>query len=72
MLEVLNVSQVIARPKQDALTVLNQVSFGVPKGHLLCRLPGSLKRIGVPLLQVSSARPVIGQKIQISDLSASE
>lgn len=35
MLEVLNVSQVIARPKQDALTVLNQVSFGVPKGHLM-------------------------------------
>lgn len=35
MLEVLNVSQVIARPKQDALTVLDQVSFGVPKGHLM-------------------------------------
>ena len=35
MLEVLKVSQVIARPKQDALTVLDQVSFGVPKGHLM-------------------------------------
>ena len=35
MLEVLNVSQVIARPKQDALTILNEVSFGVPKDHLI-------------------------------------
>ncbi len=35
MLEVLNVSQIIVRPKRDALTVLNQVSFGVPRGHLM-------------------------------------
>jgi ABC-type multidrug transport system ATPase subunit len=35
MLEVLNVSRVISRAKQDALTALNQVSFGVPAGHLM-------------------------------------
>lgn len=45
MLEVLNVTRSIPRPSQDALTILNQVSFAVPKGHLMAVIgaPGSGK-----------------------------
>lgn len=45
MLEVLNVTRSIPRPSQDALTILNQVSFAVPKGHLVAVIgaPGSGK-----------------------------
>jgi len=55
MLEVLNVSQIISRPKQEALTVLDQVNFGVPAGHLMAIIgaPGSGKTSLISLLSGS-------------------
>lgn len=43
MLEVLNVTRSLPRPSQEALTILNQISFAVPKGHLMAVIgaPGS-------------------------------
>jgi ABC transport system ATP-binding/permease protein len=52
MLEVLNVSQIITPPKGESLTVLNQIHFGVPSGHLMGVIgaPGSGKTSLISLL----------------------
>lgn len=52
MLEVLHVSQIITPPKGEALTVLNQINFGVPAGHLMGIIgaPGSGKSSLIQLL----------------------
>lgn len=52
MLEVLNVTRTVTRPSQEALTVLDQISFAVPKGHLMAVIgaPGSGKTSLIRLL----------------------
>lgn len=51
MLELISVSQIVSRPREEALSVLEHVSFSCPPGHLMAVLgaPGSGKST---LLQV--------------------